>query len=70
MCTNAKHVVVTGKKAQQKKYYSHSQYPGGLKVEPYERVKERNVDKVSVLVFVLSMSTLMFDLAFRSSAMR
>lgn len=46
MCTNAKQVVLTGKKAQQKKYYSHSQYPGGLKVVPYERVHATNVDKV------------------------
>jgi len=29
---NADQVVLTGKKMQQKKYYSHSQYPGGLKV--------------------------------------
>jgi large subunit ribosomal protein L13 len=28
---NADKVVLTGKKLQQKKYYSHSQYPGGLK---------------------------------------
>jgi len=29
--TNAKDLVVTGKKLQDKKYYRHSQYPGGLK---------------------------------------
>jgi len=28
---NAEKVVLTGKKLQQKKYYTHSQYPGGLK---------------------------------------
>ncbi|PYI50109.1 50S ribosomal protein L13 [Paenibacillus flagellatus] len=28
---NADKVVLTGKKLQQKKYYRHSQYPGGLK---------------------------------------
>lgn len=28
---NASRVLVTGKKAQQKMYYRHSQYPGGLK---------------------------------------
>lgn len=28
---NADKVVLTGKKLQQKKYYTHSQYPGGLK---------------------------------------
>lgn len=29
--TNAEKVIVTGKKEEQKKYYRHSQYPGGLK---------------------------------------
>lgn len=57
MCTNARHVVLTGKKAQQKKYYSHSQYPGGLKVEPFERVFDRNVDKVSCYTAVFSISS-------------
>jgi large subunit ribosomal protein L13 len=28
---NAEKIVLTGKKMQQKKYYTHSQYPGGLK---------------------------------------
>jgi len=28
---NADKIVLTGKKLQQKKYYRHSQYPGGLK---------------------------------------
>jgi large subunit ribosomal protein L13 len=30
---NAEKVSVTGKKLAQKEYYSHSQYPGGLKTE-------------------------------------
>jgi large subunit ribosomal protein L13 len=30
---NAEKVAVTGRKTVQKKYYSHSQYPGGLKTE-------------------------------------
>jgi large subunit ribosomal protein L13 len=30
---NAEKVAVTGKKPDQKKYYSHSQFPGGLKTE-------------------------------------
>ena len=30
---NAEKVAVTGRKLAQKKYYSHSQYPGGLKTE-------------------------------------
>ena len=33
---NADQVVLTGKKLQQKKYYSHSMYPGGLKVTSYQ----------------------------------
>lgn len=31
--TNAQKVHLTGKKEEQKKYYRHSGYPGGLKVE-------------------------------------
>ncbi len=30
---NAEKVAVTGRKPAQKKYYSHSQYPGGLKTQ-------------------------------------
>lgn len=32
---NAEKVAVTGRKAEDKAYYSHSQYPGGLKTEIY-----------------------------------
>jgi len=35
---NATKVKVTGKKPQQKTYYRHSGYPGGLKAETYEDV--------------------------------
>jgi large subunit ribosomal protein L13 len=35
---NATKVRVTGKKPQQKTYYRHSGYPGGLKAETYEEV--------------------------------
>jgi len=34
--TNADKIVVTGKKASQKKYYHHSGYPGGLKEVSYK----------------------------------
>ena len=37
---NAEQVVLTGKKLQQKKYYSHSGYPGGLKVRSYQQLME------------------------------
>ena len=38
---NAKHVVVTGRKMDQKQYYRHSGYPGGLKTESYRKVIAR-----------------------------
>ena len=39
---NADKVVVTGRKAQQKMYYRHSGYPGGLKTQSYERAIARH----------------------------
>lgn len=36
--TNASKVKVTGKKLSQKKYTRHSGYPGGLKVESFDRL--------------------------------
>ncbi len=35
---NAEKITVTGKRAEQKKYYSHSGYPGGLKERGYKDV--------------------------------
>ena len=35
---NAEKIKVTGKKAEQKEYIRHSQYPGNRKVIPYERM--------------------------------
>jgi len=35
---NADKVVLTGKKLQQKKYVRHSGYPGGLKIESYDKL--------------------------------
>ena len=35
---NADKIRVTGNRAEQKKYYSHSGYPGGLKVRAYKDV--------------------------------
>lgn len=46
--TNARQVVVTGKKAEQKVYRGHSQFPGGLKEVPYARMMERKPDEVCV----------------------
>ena len=38
---NAATAVVTGRKSQQKEYYKHSGYPGGLTSETYEKVLKR-----------------------------
>ena len=38
---NAEKVVVTGKKAEQKMYWRHSGYPGGIKGESYESLLAR-----------------------------
>jgi large subunit ribosomal protein L13 len=37
---NADKVKMTGNKVEQKVYYSHSGYPGGLKAVPAKRVRE------------------------------
>ena len=39
---NADKVVVTGKKSEQKVYYSHSGYVGGLKTKTYEKLIEKH----------------------------
>jgi len=39
---NADKIKVTGRKAQQKMYYRHSGYPGGLKSNNFEKLIERN----------------------------
>ncbi|MBI4029083.1 MAG: 50S ribosomal protein L13 [Candidatus Blackburnbacteria bacterium] len=43
---NASHVVVTGKKEQEKVYYSHSGYPGGLRARKYSEIKEKSPEKI------------------------
>lgn len=43
---NASKVEVTGKKEQDKVYYSHSGYPGGLKARKYSEIKEKNPAKI------------------------
>lgn len=40
--TNAKHLVVTGNKMVDKKYYRHSGFPGGLTELKLEEVLEKN----------------------------
>ncbi|MDI6716180.1 MAG: 50S ribosomal protein L13 [Actinomycetota bacterium] len=43
---NAEKVILTGRKAQNKKYYRHSGYPGGLKEISFEKMIERKPEKV------------------------
>jgi len=43
---NASNVVLTGRKQEQKRYYSHSQYPSGLKVRSVREVTEKNPARV------------------------
>lgn len=43
---NAEKVKVTGKKMTQKKYYSHSSYPGGIKQLSLKQLLEKEPEKV------------------------
>jgi len=43
---NAANVKVTGKKAEQKIYYRHSGYPGGLKSQSYEELFSKDPARV------------------------
>jgi large subunit ribosomal protein L13 len=43
---NAEKVNVTGKKLEQKKYYSHSGYPGGIKVKTLKELLEKKPEEV------------------------
>ena len=43
---NAEKVRVTGNKAKDKMYYSHSGYPGGLKSIPFEKLIAKSPEKV------------------------
>ena len=44
--TNAKDVVVTGKKEVQKKYYRHSGYPGGFRQETLDKRRLRRPEDI------------------------
>jgi large subunit ribosomal protein L13 len=43
---NASKVVVTGRKAEQKRYVRHSGYPGGLKSVPYAKLMSTRPEKI------------------------
>lgn len=42
---NAEMVSVTGRKLEKKEYYSHSQYPGGLKTEVLKELLEKKPEE-------------------------
>ncbi|KZP00307.1 60S ribosomal protein L23 [Calocera viscosa TUFC12733] len=44
--TNAREVVVTGRKSDQILYRHHSGYPGGLKEIPYKVMQQKRPDKI------------------------
>jgi len=46
---NAEKVVVTGDKENQKVYYNHSGYPGGLKETPYLTLHETHPERIIML---------------------
>lgn len=43
---NAEKVRLTGRKENQKVYYRHSGYPGGLKKIPYEEMKKKHPERI------------------------
>ncbi|WP_043097226.1 50S ribosomal protein L13 [Kallotenue papyrolyticum] len=43
---NAEKVRVTGRKPEQKQYYTYSGYPGGLKVQTYRQLMQRHPTRV------------------------
>lgn len=43
---NAKDVTVTGRKEEQKKYYRHSGYPGGFRIETLKEKRERKPEDI------------------------
>ena len=43
---NAEKIRVTGSKFENKKYYSHSLYPGGLKTKTFRELNEKNPEKI------------------------
>jgi large subunit ribosomal protein L13 len=44
--TNASRILLTGAKADQKVYHSHSGYPGGLRSVPFARMLQRSPEQV------------------------
>jgi large subunit ribosomal protein L13 len=44
--TNAEKIKVTGKKVQDKVYYRHSGYPGGIKETTYEKLQQKDPTRI------------------------
>lgn len=47
--TNAGQIEATGKKEEQKKYYRHSQYPGGLKEISLKDLRKKHPERILLL---------------------
>ncbi|NQT29050.1 MAG: 50S ribosomal protein L13 [Candidatus Saganbacteria bacterium] len=43
---NADKIRVTGKKSKQKMYFTHSGYPGGKKLTPFDKMMEKSPEQV------------------------
>ena len=43
---NAEKVKVTGNKSNQKNYYHHTGYPGGLKAKTFEKMQDDTPEKI------------------------
>ena len=43
---NAEKIKVTGSKYENKKYYSHSLYPGGLKTKTFKQLVDKNPERI------------------------
>lgn len=46
VAVNAKEIAVTGKKEKEKKYYRHSGYPGGFRIETLEELRGKNPEEI------------------------
>jgi large subunit ribosomal protein L13 len=44
--TNAEKIVVTGRKAEQKMYYRHSSYPGGLHSQNFAKMRQDHPERI------------------------
>lgn len=44
--TNAAKIKVTGRKAEQKKYYAYSGYPGGLRERSFQEIMEKKPEEI------------------------